>query len=316
MQTISLVVPVFNEEKGLDIFYKTVCQIIDKREESFELIFVNDGSSDRSLEKLLDIRKSDSRVKIIDFSRNFGHQNALTAGIDFASGDAVILTDADMEDPPEKICDFLKYWKEGHDVVYAIRKKRKVGIIKRISFCLFHKINAMISDIPMADAAGIFGLMDRKVVDILKKIPEKNRYLPGLRSWVGLKQVGLEVERGKRYDERSRVSIFKLTKLALDSYVAFSDIPLKIASLLGIVFSFMSFIGIFIVILLKLTIGIQLRGWTSIVMLILFVTGIQLIAIGIIGEYIGRILDEVKNRPAYLVRQVIGFTKSEKDKVS
>ncbi|MDD4979763.1 MAG: glycosyltransferase family 2 protein [Candidatus Omnitrophica bacterium] len=307
MRVISLVIPVFNEEKGLDILYKAVCGVINKREETFELIFVNDGSYDGSLEKLLNIHKSDPRVKIVDFSRNFGHQNALSAGIDFARGDAVILMDADMEDPPEKIYDFLEYWKNGYDVVYAIRKKRKVGVIKRTLFALYHKLNTIISDIAMPDASGIFGLMDRKVVNIIRRIPEKNRYLPGLRAWVGLKQMGLETERGKRYDKNPRVSFAKLIKLAFDSYISFSKIPLKIASFLGIFFSFISFIGILVIIFLKLTVGIQLRGWSSIIALILLVTGIQLITIGIIGEYIGRILDETKNRPLYIVKEIIGF---------
>ena len=160
MSVISLVIPVFNEEKVLDILYKKICDIATKREEAFEVIFVNDGSTDRSLEKLLDIHRLDSKVKIIDLSRNFGHQNALTAGINFATGDAVVLMDADLEDPPDAIYDFLEYWKKGYDVVYAIRKKRKVGDIKKIFFTLYHKINTMISEIPMLDAAGIFALMD------------------------------------------------------------------------------------------------------------------------------------------------------------
>lgn len=307
MSVISLVIPVFNEEKVLDILYKKICDIATKREEAFEVIFVNDGSTDRSLEKLLDIHRLDSKVKIIDLSRNFGHQNALTAGINFATGDAVVLMDADLEDPPDAIYDFLEYWKKGYDVVYAIRKKRKVGDIKKIFFTLYHKINTMISEIPMLDAAGIFALMDKKVVEMMKIIPEKNRYIPGLRTWVGFKQIGIEVERGERYDRIPRVSIFKLIKLAFDSYISFSKIPLQIASFFGIFFSFLSFIGIFIIIFLKLTIGFLIRGWASIIVLILFVAGIQLITIGIIGEYIGRILDETKNRPVYIVKQVIGF---------
>jgi dolichol-phosphate mannosyltransferase len=307
MSVISLVIPVFNEEKVLDILYKRICDIAYKREEAFEVIFINDGSSDKSLEKLLDMHKLDARVKIIDLSRNFGHQNALSAGIDFATGDAVILMDADLEDPPYTIIDFLEYWKKGYDVVYAIRKKRKVGIIRKIFFSLYHKINTMISEIPMLDATGIFALMDKKVVEMVKMIPEKNRYIPGLRTWVGFKQIGIEVERGERYDKTPRVSILKLIKLAFDSYISFSKIPLKIASFFGIFFSFLSFIGIFIIIFLKLTIGFLIRGWASIIVLILFAAGIQLITIGIIGEYIGRILDETKNRPVYIVKQVIGF---------
>lgn len=307
MSIISLVIPVFNEEKVLDVLYKKICNIATKQKEVFEIIFINDGSSDKSLEKLLDMHKLDSRVKIIDLSRNFGHQNALTAGINFATGDAVILMDADLEDPPDVIFDFLEYWQRGYDVVYAIRKKRKVGVIKKIFFTLYHKINTMISEIPMLDATGIFALMDKKVVEMMKIIPEKNRYIPGLRSWVGFKQIGIEVERGERYDKTPRVSILKLIKLAFDSYISFSKIPLKIASFFGIFFSFLSFIGVFIIIFLKLTIGFLIRGWASIIVLILFAAGMQLITIGIIGEYIGRILDETKNRPVYIVKQVIGF---------
>lgn|SRR3989338_974419 len=312
MANISLVIPVFNEEKGLSIVYKALCDVANKRKEDFEFIFVNDGSGDGSLGALLAINRSDPRVKVIDFSRNFGHQGALTAGIDFATGDAVILMDADMEDPPEKICDFLDNWSQGYDVVYAIRRKRKVGLFMKISYFLFHKINNMISEISIPDSSGIFALMDRKVVDIIKKIPEKNRYIPGLRSWVGLKQIGVEVERGSRYDKRPRVSFLKLTKLAFDSYISFSRVPLKIASFLGIFFSFLSFVGIFVIIFLKFAVGFPVHGWASIIMLILFVSGVQLITIGIIGEYIGRILDETKNRPIYIVKQAIGFKDPEK----
>ncbi|MBI5181714.1 MAG: glycosyltransferase family 2 protein [Nitrospirae bacterium] len=309
MSVISLVIPVFNEEKVLEHLYKIICDLVDKREETFEVIFVNDGSSDRSLNILLNIYKTDSRIKIIDLSRNFGHQSALTAGIDFAAGDAVILMDADLEDTPNTIHDFLEFWKKGYDVVYAIRRNRKVGIIKKIFFKLFHRINAAISEISMPDAAGIFALMDKKVVEMIRQIPEKNRYIPGLRAWVGLNQIGIEVDRSERYDKNPRVSILKLVKLALDSYVSFSKIPLQIASFFGFFFSLISFIAILLVILLELTVGFSVKGWASIIIIILFVAGIQLITIGIIGEYIGRILDETKNRPVYLVKQTIGFDK-------
>lgn len=310
MGVISVVVPVYNEEKGLDIFYKALCGVIDQRKEVFEIFFVNDGSSDGTLKKLLDLHRLDIRIKIINLIRNFGHQGALTAGIDCASGDALILMDVDMEDPPDKICDFLEYWNKGYDVVYAIRRQRKVGVIKRILFSLFHKINSMISDIAMPDASGTFALMDRKVVEIIKKIPEKNRYIPGLRTWVGLRQIGLEVKRGDRYDKKPRVSFVKLIKLAFDSYVSFSTVPLKFASFFGFIFSILSFVGIVMIIFLKLTVGIPLRGWASIIVVILLISGIQLIAIGIIGEYIGRILGETKKRPLYVVKQMIGFTAS------
>lgn len=305
MATISIVVPVYNEEKGLGGFYNALCETIKKREESFELVFVNDGSTDTSFETLLSFSKKDARVKIVDLTRNFGHQNALTAGMDFAVGDAIILMDADMEDPPERIGDFLEYWHKGYDVVYAIRHKRKVGFIRNILFNLYHKVNSMISDVSMPSACGIFGLISRRAVEMLKEIPEKNRYLPGLRAWIGLKQVGIEVERGRRYDGRPRVSFFKLVKLAFDSYISFSKMPLQIASFLGVFFAFASFLSMLIIFFLQLFKGFKVAGWASIIVLILFVSGVQLITIGIIGEYVGRILDETKNRPLYLVRQVI-----------
>lgn len=307
MEKISVVIPVFNEEKGIQIFYNSICDAIGKRKDDFEFVFVNDGSTDGTLAALEALSRKDQRLKVVDLARNFGHQNALSAGIDLAAGDALILMDADMEDPPEKINDFIEYWHKGYDVVYAIRKRRKVGLIKKALFSVYHKINSMISDVPIPESTGIFGLMNRKTVDILKKIPEKNRYLPGLRAWIGLNQIGIEVERGKRYDGKSRVSFFKLMKLAFDSYISFSKIPLQAASLLGVFFSLASFLAMFAIFFLQLFRGFKVAGWASIIVLILFVSGVQLITIGIIGEYVGRILDETKNRPLYLVRQLIGF---------
>ena len=303
---ISIVMPVFNEEKGLDILYDRLATVINKLVFNFEIIFVNDGSTDDSLKTIASLREMDNRVKIIDLSRNFGHQNALSAGIDHAKGDAVILMDVDLEDSPEYISLFVDYWNKGYDVVYAKRKKRNVSGIRNICFNIFHKINQMISSVNI-DSAGIFCLMGRKVVQHLQKLTERDKYIPGLRSWIGFKQIGIETVREARYDSKPRVKFGSLLKLAFDSFASFSTVPLKISIFFGILFSLLSFIGLFVVILEKILFKITIQGWASTIGIILLLGGIQLICIGLQGEYLSRIFNEVKNRPNYIVNDKIGF---------
>lgn len=303
---ISIVMPVFNESRGLNKFYSQLKNIIDRSSYDFELIFVNDGSVDNSLEVLISARESDKRVKIIDLSRNFGHQNALTSGMDQAKGDAVILMDVDMEDNPEYILSFISHWEKGYEVVYARRGKRKVSFLKKACFDLFHKVNRMVSSVDI-DSAGIFCLMDRKVVGHMRELTERDKYIPGIRSWVGFRQIGIDTVRDARYDNRPRVKLRSLFKLAFDSFTSFSSAPLKISMFLGIIFSMLSFAGIAVVIILKLIFKVAILGWASTICVILLLGGIQLICTGLQGEYIARIFNEVKKRPNYIVRDKIGF---------
>jgi polyisoprenyl-phosphate glycosyltransferase len=298
---ISIVLPVFNEEAILKSLHQKLSEVISKRSERFEMIFVNDGSVDKSLAVLLDIRKRDNRVCILDFSRNFGHQNSLNAGLRETKGDAVILMDADLEDSPEDILKFLEKWDVGYEVVYAIRKKRNVPWLKSVLFKLFHKINNTLSTIDI-EAAGIFSLMDRTVVNAILNINESNLYLPGLRNWVGFKQIGIAVDRGVRYDASPRVSILRLYKLAFDSFTGFSGNLLSLPIIFGLLFFAISIMALIMIVILKFFYGIGPWGWASLVSIILFISSIQFAFIGLIGEYISRIMFEVKGRPLYIIR--------------
>jgi len=299
---ISIVLPVFNEEAILQHLYARLIEVKNARSEDFEFIFVNDGSTDNTLEKLLEIREKNNRVNIIDLARRFGQQSALTVGLDEAEGDAVILMDADMEDSPEDILKFFKKWDEGYQVVYAIRKSRRVGFLKRALFNFFHKLNKGISETKMP-ASGTFSLLDRVVVDKIKNMREHNRYIPGLRSWVGFKQVGVELDRGTRYDSKPRVRMGDLYALAIDSFTSFSSNLLSLPFLFGLMVSFLSGIAIVIIVILKIFFNIGPWGWPSLVSIILFFSGLQLALIGLLGEYVSRILTEIKNRPLYIVKE-------------
>ena len=303
---ISVVLPVFNEAGGLGMLYDRLKDAIPVADHDAEFIFVNDGSTDNSLDVLAGLRARDERVKIIDLSRNFGHQNALSAGIDHARGDAVVLMDADMEDDPASIASFMAQWQQGYQVVYARRGKRKASWLRSLCFTAFHKANRMISDIDM-EAAGIFCLMDRRVVEHLKRLTEKDKYIPGLRRWIGFRQTGIDVARDARYDRNPRVRFRGLFKLALDSFTSFSTVPLQVSMFLGILFSVLSFIGILIVMMMKLVFKVAILGWASTICVILLAAGVQLICLWLQGEYLSRIFNEVKNRPNYIVREAVGF---------
>lgn len=303
---ISVVVPIYNEEAILAELLKRLHSVAAETNFEFEFIFVNDASSDNSLKVLLDRARQDQRIKVVDLSRNFGHQLALTAGIDYSRGDAVILMDADMEDDPDDILKFVQKWLEGFDVVYAIRSKRRDSIFRKACFGIFYHLNKLLSDLPM-DPAGIFGLMDRKVVEKLKILREHSRFIPGLRSWVGFRQIGIEIERGQRYDRKPRISFSKLVTLAMNSYISFSKKPLIIASFLGFFLSFASFVGGVFIVVFQLVLKFKVSGWASIVAILLFVSGMQFVCLGIIGEYIGRILDETQKRPLYIVNNLYGI---------
>lgn len=304
---LSIVIPIFNEEKILPVLFDRLSGVLKQLNVSYEVIFVDDGSIDNSLTLLKEFARDDSRIKIIRLSRNFGHQPALTAGLNRANGKAVILMDGDLQDPPEVIPELVQKWRNGYDVVYVVRKKRRESIIKVFIFGLFYRLLNQLSQIKMPLNAGIFSLLDRKVVDVLKNMPERNRYLSGLRTYAGFKQVGIESNRNARYDESPRQTLPKLIKLALDGIFSFSFVPLRVATFIGFLISISSFLILIFFIYLKITDKVPISGWVSIMVAILFLGGIELITLGIIGEYIGRIYDEVKKRPYYIEEEKINF---------
>ncbi len=304
----SVVVPIFNEEDTLPELYRRLDGVMSKIGEPYEIIFVDDGSKDRSLESMRALADKNSSVKIISLSRNFGLQTAYSAGLDHASGDAVIPMDGDLQDPPELIPDMIAKWKEGYDVVYTIKSKRKEGIFKRFLFAAFYRILRAAASVEMPLDAGSFSVMSRRVVDVFKSLPEKNRLISGIRAWVGFKQIGISFERDARYHGDPRQTFFRLLRMATDGLFAFSTVPIRIATVLGFVACGLSLILIFLVVLLRIFTNIVPEsGWASLMITVTFFGGVQLVFIGVLGEYISRIFDEVKNRPLYLVKDKIGF---------
>jgi dolichol-phosphate mannosyltransferase len=305
---VSIVVPVFNETEVIEVFYQRMNKVLKSLEfYSYELIFVDDGSKDDSYDKLVKIADSDPNLKIIKFSRNFGHQIAITAGIDLASGDAVVVIDADLQDPPEIIKLFIEKWQEGYDVVYGVREKREgEGKMKLLTAHLFYRILKALTNIDIPLDAGDFRLMSRRAVDRFKQLREKDRYVRGLVSWIGFKQTGVYYERDKRYAGETKYPYKKMIKFALDGITSFSSIPLKLATILGYVTSFFALLYALSVFVQK-AIGITVQGWATMMVGMLFLGGVQLICLGIIGEYIGRIFDETKKRPIYVIEHIHGL---------
>lgn len=310
-KTISAVVPVFNEDAVVLEFYNRIKKVLEEVADSFELIFVDDGSQDATLQKLKDLRVKDGRIKIISFSRNFGHAMAISAGIEHASGDAVVVIDGDLQDPPEVISEFLKKWEEGYPVVYGIRRKRKEWFGKRLAYWAFYRIFrklafASLSNVPLD--AGDFCLMDRQVVEVIKNLPERNRFLRGLRSWAGFRQSGVEYERAGRFAGSTKYSLKKLIKLAADGIFSFSYAPLRVATFFGFFVAAAAFAGIIFALYLRLVKGlVGTIGYYSTLISVLFIGGVQLISVGILGEYVARVYEEVKRRPLYVVKEKIGL---------
>lgn len=303
----SIVIPIFNEEETLPELWHRLSKVVHQLARRTEVIFINDGSFDASLEILTKLSIENPEVKVISFSRNFGHQSSLSAGIDYAKGQAVILMDGDLQDAPEAIITFVNTWKQGYAVVYAIRQKRKEKLLKRLAFELFYRCLNVLSGIDLPLNAGIFSLMDRKVILALRSMPERNKYISGLRYYAGFKQTGVFVERGPRYRGEPRVTVVKLFKLAFDGIFSFSTIPLKIATLLGFIFSIFAFLLGILGLYFKFILGRNLLSWAYGLSTTFFIGGIQLVFLGILGEYIGRIYEEVKQRPYYIIDRKIGF---------
>ena len=312
-EVCSVVIPVFNEEENLELLHRRLSKVLENLCEDYEIIFVDDGSEDNSLKIMRKFRKTNGRVKVISFSRNFGHQIAITAGIDYASGSAVIVMDSDLQDPPEVIPKLVEKWREGYDTVYAIRESRKDPILKRAIAFVFYRLFQRMSDVDVPVDAGDFRLMSRRVVDILKAMPERNRYLRGLASWVGFSQARVGYARGERYAGQRKYSLWQLTRLAFDGVTSFSHFPLRLAIYLGLVVSLVGFLYGATIIILALVFDKVVPGWTTLMAAVLFLGGVQLIVVGVIGAYIGRIYVEVQQRPLYLIKQKIGFSKKAQD---
>ncbi len=307
---ISIVIPCYNEEEVIMETYNQLTKIMKTVEEeyNYELIFINDGSTDKTMDILKPLTNNYYSVKIIDFSRNFGHQIAVTAGLDVADGEAVIIIDADLQDPPELIYDFLQKWKEGYQVVYGIRKEREGETwFKKITASLFYRVIKKITDVNIPLDTGDFRLISREVVDSLKLIKERHRFIRGLVSWVGFKQIGIEYHRDKRFAGETKYSISSMITFSLDAITSFSFVPLRIASFLGILSAFIGLLGIIIALYLKLATNYTLQGWTSLIIVVLFLGGMQLLILGVIGEYLGRVYDEIRKRPLYIIANKFGF---------
>lgn len=304
----SLVIPIWNEQAVIPVLYKRIVQVLESTAEPWELLFVNDGSTDRSLALLVALQANDPRVKVLNFSRNFGHQIAITAGCDYAEGDAVIVMDADLQDPPEVLLRMIDRWREGYDVAYAVRTKR-VGEtrFKLWSASLFYRLIRSIAEIDIPMDAGDFRLMDRKVVLAMRGLREKNRFMRGLSSWVGFKQVAVEYERAARYAGETKYPLRKMVRLAFNAITSFSHLPLQMATYTGFFFAGFSGLGIVLAVLMRLFGHQQLLGQATTLVSVLFLGGVQLIFLGILGEYLGRIYDEVKNRPLYIVADTYGW---------
>ncbi len=305
----SVVVPLFNEEEVIQESYKRLKQVMDGLNEPYELVLVNDGSRDKTAFLAREICESDSNVKLINFSRNFGHQTAITAGMDYSSGDAVVVIDADLQDPPEIIPKMIAKWREGYDVVYGQRVKRKgETFFKKLTAKLFYRTLRRLTEVDIPVDTGDFRLIDRKVCNALKKISERNRYIRGIISWLGFKSAPVEFVREKRFAGTTKYPLKKMLKFASDAIMSFSYKPLKLATYLGFLVSVASFIYLLVMVILKLCGAMTtVPGWTSIIVITLFFNGIILLVLGIIGEYIGRIYDEAKGRPLYIVQDMVNF---------
>jgi len=306
---ISVVIPIYNEEENLPELRRRVTGSLDSTGEAWELLLVNDGSRDRSAEMIREYHAADGRIKLINFSRNFGHQPAVTAGIHYSRGDCVVLMDGDLQDPPEVIPEMLCEWKKGAQVVIGERRSRgDASGTRGIGFRLFYPLFRRISDLPSAPDAGIFGLMDRVVVKEFNKLPERNRFIPGLRAWLGFKQTAVIYDRNDRAAGKPKQTLRRLIKYAIDGMLSFSTRPLRSATYMGFFVSIVAFALAVFYLITFFTEGKKAgQGFTTTILCVLFLGGVQLICTGILGEYIGRVYEEIKQRPLYVVQEKLGF---------
>lgn len=312
MIKLSVVIPIYNESKIISELHQRLIKTINLIEvelnilaNEMEIIFVNDGSKDDSLSQLISLTKTNIHYKVVNFSRNFGHQKAVTAGIDVSKGEHVVLIDADLQDPPEFIIDLYKKQLEGYDVVYAVRNKRKgESLFKTATAKVFYRLLFKMTDIKIPVDTGDFRIMRRNVVDVLKQMPETHRFIRGMVSWVGFKQVGLEYERQERFAGETKYPFKKMFVFAIDALTSFSTAPLKLASYFGFFVSLIGLLGIVWVLFTKFFTDSNISGWSSLMVTVLFMGGVQLLTLGIIGQYIGRISEESKTRPLYIIENI------------
>lgn len=303
---ITLLVPVFNEEESIDLFIETVEQKLGGQDFDYDYLFIDDGSSDATLDVLTEWSKKNKRVGVIVLSRNFGKEAAMTAGIDSATGDALVPIDVDLQDPPELIIDFVKHWRAGYDVVYGKRSSRGAeGFVKRVGSEWFYKVFNFFSHTDIPEDVGDFRLIDRRVIEVIKRLPEKNRFMKGLFAWAGFKSKEVEYVRPGRSAGETSWNYWKLWNFAIDGVVGFSTSPLRVWSYFGFFISFLAFLYGSFIVYLAIFSGVDTPGYASTMIIILFLGGIQLISIGILGEYIGRLFTEVKGRPVYIVDRLI-----------
>lgn len=305
---LSLIVPCYNEEENLESLFQRLESVLKPIKITYEIICINDGSKDNTFQCLLDYHNQNPLIKVVNFSRNFGKEAAVTAGLEFANGKAIIPIDADLQDPPELIAELLEKWREGYEVVYGVRRSRDgESWLKKFTANNFYRVIGKISSVEIPADTGDYRLLDRQVVEVLKKMPERNRFMKGLFSWVGFKQTAVYFDRLPRKKGKSSFNYWKLWNFALDGITSFSSIPLKIWGYFGIIISTISLIYGSFLVLKTIILGIDVPGYASTIVIILFLGGIQLITLGVIGEYIARIYEEVKARPIYLVRETYGF---------
>ncbi|MEJ5240799.1 MAG: glycosyltransferase family 2 protein [Anaerolineales bacterium] len=300
----SIVVPIYNEVENLPELYRRVREVMETLGEPWELVLVDDGSVDGSTEHIRRLAQSDPRVRPVIFARNFGHQIAVTAGLDYARGQAVIIMDADLQDPPEVIPRLIERWREGYEVVYAVRAEREGETwFKKVTAAFFYRLIYRIADVKIPLDTGDFRLLDRKVVDVLRHMRERHRFLRGMAAWVGFRQIGVEYRRAARFAGETKYPFRKMLRLALNAITGFSYFPLQLATFFGFFCAGLAIFSIPIVVILRMTGWQAFQGQATTLIAVLFLGGVQLISLGILGEYIGRIYDEVKGRPLYVVRE-------------
>lgn len=300
----SIIAPIFNELENLPVLYQRICEVMDQTNENWELLLIDDGSTDGSTGIIRDLAMKDEKIRPVIFARNFGHQIAVTAGLDYSRGKAITIIDSDLQDPPEVILELIEKWKQGYEVVYAVRSEREGETwFKTFTASLFYRIIYRITDVKIPMDTGDFRLMDRKVVDVMNKMREHHRFLRGMSAWVGFKQVGVEYKRAARMAGSTKYPFKKMLKLALTAITGFSYVPLQMATYLGFISAGIAIITIPIVAILRFAGSQSFFGQASTLIAVLFFGGVQLISLGILGEYIGRIYDEVKGRPLYIVSE-------------
>ena len=305
---LSIIIPIYNEEDNLDYLFERLESVLENLNNNYEIICVNDGSKDNSLQALKKHNQRNPQIKVVNFSRNFGKEVALSAGLDYSSGAAAIPIDADLQDPPELIEQLVAKWQEGYDVVYATRRFREEGWLKNVTASGFYRVISKISKTKIPANTGDFRLIDRRVIEALKQMPERNRFMKGMFAWVGFRQTSVLFDRPQRYKGKTSWNYWKLWNFAIEGITSFSSVPLKIWTYVGLFISFFAFVyASFLIIRIIIRGYVDVPGYASTLVIILFFGGVQLITLGVIGEYLGRIYEEVKARPLYFVRDSYGF---------